>query len=339
MLISLCSITRNEAANLPEWFALFDPLVDEYCIVDTGSADNTEAICRANPKVRFECSSFYGVDTPRRKFRFDKPKNEALGMAQGKWIMTLDPDFRISPERIPDIRACIERAPEHIDAVYFETWSADERVCHSIFLCNGRGYQYVGALHERLNKQPESDRVLKVTDTHFDHIRTAEAEGTEAYRAKHNVYREILVEELSGSPDDPRIKSLIASESLNVGDPLTARQYCEDVLLSAKDVSPYYRAAVAILYVRALVGCGVRRGLTGPLVVASLGAPDNAEIKWMIGEIKRAEGDLDAAEYWFRQALECPVPKGIFVRDAPSYRNERPLYGLNLIQQARAKVA
>ncbi|MBU2048303.1 MAG: glycosyltransferase family 2 protein, partial [Gammaproteobacteria bacterium] len=308
MLISLCSIVKNEAPNLPAWFELFDPLVDEYCIVDTGSTDKTEVLCRANPKVRFAASAFYNAETPRRKFRFDKPKNEALGMAQAEWIMTLDPDFRIAPERIADIRECVRRAPEHIDAIYLETWSEDERVCHSIFLRNGRGYWYSGALHERLSQLPAPDRVLKVTDTHFDHIRTAEAEGSEAYNAKHALYREILLEELAASPDDPRIKSLVASESLNVGDCQTARQYCEEVLLSAGNVSPYYRAAVAILYVRALIGCGIRRGLTNPLIVASLGAPENAEIKWMIGEISRVQGDLDTAEHWFKQALACPAP-------------------------------
>lgn len=94
--ISATIITRNEERNISDCLASLD-FVDEIVVVDSGSDDSTEAICRANPKVRFFHHDWAG---------YGKQKNIAAGLATNDWILNLDADERVSPT----LRRSIENA-------------------------------------------------------------------------------------------------------------------------------------------------------------------------------------------------------------------------------------
>lgn len=100
--LSATIITLNEERNIADCLASLD-FVDEIIVVDSGSTDSTEAICRANPKVRFLSRDWsgYGVQ-----------KNCAAGYAANDWILNIDADERVSPElRAAIITADPERSP------------------------------------------------------------------------------------------------------------------------------------------------------------------------------------------------------------------------------------
>ncbi len=95
MRLSVIVITKDEAGSIRP---CLESVIwaDEIVVVDSGSSDDTAAICREyTDKVTV-------TDWPG----FGPQKNRALDAARGEWILSLDADERVSPE----LRAAIEAA-------------------------------------------------------------------------------------------------------------------------------------------------------------------------------------------------------------------------------------
>lgn len=86
--ISATIITLNEELNISDCLASLD-FIDEIIVVDSGSSDKTEQICRANPKVRFFQHNWEG---------YGKQKNFAAEQAANDWILNIDADERVTTE-------------------------------------------------------------------------------------------------------------------------------------------------------------------------------------------------------------------------------------------------
>jgi hypothetical protein len=87
--ISLCMIVRDESTMLPAFFESVTGLWDELLVVDTGSVDDTVALCEA---AGARVIHFQWIDD------FAAARNAGLDEAQGEWILFLDADERPSPE-------------------------------------------------------------------------------------------------------------------------------------------------------------------------------------------------------------------------------------------------
>jgi glycosyltransferase involved in cell wall biosynthesis len=85
-LISATIITLNEETHIADCLASLD-IADEIIVVDSGSSDRTEEICRSHPKVRFFRQEWLG---------YGKQKNHAAGLATHDWILNLDADEQLS---------------------------------------------------------------------------------------------------------------------------------------------------------------------------------------------------------------------------------------------------
>jgi glycosyltransferase involved in cell wall biosynthesis len=94
--LSVAIITFNEEANLPECLASVEGIADEILVLDSFSADRTEAIARAHPKVRFLQHAFDGHVAQ---------KNRAAALCRNAWVLSLDADERLSPELRDEIAA------------------------------------------------------------------------------------------------------------------------------------------------------------------------------------------------------------------------------------------
>jgi tetratricopeptide (TPR) repeat protein len=94
--ISLCMIVRNEERFLDGALASVQGVVDEICIVDTGSTDDTLAIAER-----------YGARVTHLPWTddFSAARNAALAMASRRWILVLDADERLAPESRDELRA------------------------------------------------------------------------------------------------------------------------------------------------------------------------------------------------------------------------------------------
>ncbi|UFS68640.1 glycosyltransferase family 2 protein [Geomonas sp. RF6] len=87
MKITATIIALNEEANIGSCLASLD-FADEIVVVDSGSTDRTEEICRAHPRVRFVRHSWEG---------YGRQKNVAATLASHDWIFNIDADERVSP--------------------------------------------------------------------------------------------------------------------------------------------------------------------------------------------------------------------------------------------------
>ncbi len=88
MPISATIITLNEEKNIGDCLASLD-FVDEIIVLDSGSSDQTEELCRVHSKVRFYHQDWLG---------YGGQKNRAAELAQNDLILNLDADERVSPE-------------------------------------------------------------------------------------------------------------------------------------------------------------------------------------------------------------------------------------------------
>jgi len=94
MSIAAIVITKNEASSIK---TCLDSLnwVDEIIVVDSGSADETVAICRTYTDKVLE------TDWPG----FGPQKNRALALATQAWVLSLDADERVTPELREEMEA------------------------------------------------------------------------------------------------------------------------------------------------------------------------------------------------------------------------------------------
>ena len=86
--LSICMITKNEEAFLPDCLHSVTPIADEIILVDTGSTDQTKDI-----------ATIFGARVYDFKWNddFSNARNFSLSKANGDWIFVFDADEVLSP--------------------------------------------------------------------------------------------------------------------------------------------------------------------------------------------------------------------------------------------------
>lgn len=97
--ISVIIITKNEAARIRSCLESI-AWADEIIVVDSGSSDDTTAICR-----EFTPHVFVHADWPG----FGPQKNRALNYASKDWVLSLDADEQVTPTLRAEIEAAISQ--------------------------------------------------------------------------------------------------------------------------------------------------------------------------------------------------------------------------------------
>lgn len=89
--ISLCMLVRDDAPTVGALLAKLRPHVDEIVIVDTGSTDNSPAICH---EYADKWETFLGCNSPATELieDFAMARNRALELASHDWHMWVDAD-------------------------------------------------------------------------------------------------------------------------------------------------------------------------------------------------------------------------------------------------------
>lgn len=98
--ISAVIITFNEERDIPRTLAALD-FCDEIIVVDSGSTDATESICRKF-NCRFIVRPFDG-DGPQKRF--------AISQAVNDWVLVVDADEEVSPGLKAEIKSIFSKAP------------------------------------------------------------------------------------------------------------------------------------------------------------------------------------------------------------------------------------
>jgi tetratricopeptide (TPR) repeat protein len=109
-------IVKNEERFLEQCLRSVTGIVDEICIVDTGSTDRTVEIAKQ-----------FGARVEHREWRndFGWARNEALKMATRRWIMMLDADEELKPESAPALQA-LKHAPADTTGVWLRCYNKSD---------------------------------------------------------------------------------------------------------------------------------------------------------------------------------------------------------------------
>ncbi|MBX3471390.1 MAG: glycosyltransferase [Planctomycetes bacterium] len=107
--LSVTVVAWNRARELEGLLVNVEPFAREVVVVDGGSDDDTEGLCRQSSKVRYVARPWDG--------HFGRMKNASFEAATGEWILHLDTDERVGPrlvDRLPWLcagRAAFYRVP------------------------------------------------------------------------------------------------------------------------------------------------------------------------------------------------------------------------------------
>ena len=93
--LSVVIITYNEAHNIARCLDSVKDLASEILVVDSGSLDGTQDICRSLGAIVIE-QDFLG---------YIEQKNFATSKASNDWVLSLDADEALTPELVNGIRA------------------------------------------------------------------------------------------------------------------------------------------------------------------------------------------------------------------------------------------
>lgn len=199
--VSVCMIVKNEQHQIANCLKSIRPYVEEICIVDTGSKDDTPAICRDFAdkfEVYTECN-----DSEGRIASFAQARQRSFSMATRKWTMWIDGDDEVrgaenlkpllesresARQQAPQIVMLpYEYAHDHLGNVICYHWrerivspSHDfrwEGPVHEVLVPKGSGAQFhqtdaITIVHRRdLTKKPtEPMRNLRILKAHYDKV-------------------------------------------------------------------------------------------------------------------------------------------------------------------------
>jgi tetratricopeptide (TPR) repeat protein len=225
--LSLCMIVRNEERFLRDALTSVQGVVDEICIVDTGSTDATVAIAESfGAKINFA--------TWRDDFAW--ARNQALAMATGAWIFVLDADERLAPgsreplrdlRRVkPDGRGRWIRCRNYNDPAREIVASTNAIV--RIFP-NDPAIRYQGTLHEFVARVDE-DRSLEAERTPIEIVHHGYTHEVMTSRGKAGRNLRVSRAAHEAAPDDPVLVYNYAMSALLAGENDVAREQLERVI-------------------------------------------------------------------------------------------------------------
>lgn len=228
--ISLAMIVKDEEKLLPECIASVKEVVNEICIVDTGSRDYTLEVARA---VGAKISVYLWSDD------FSAMRNESLRLCTMDWILVVDADERIDVADHARLRSLVKGPmdccyrfttrnytnnmaiadfqpcePGDPNARGFAGWFPSAKVR---LFPNRRGARFQGKVHELVNQSLEQQgiRVLEanVPIHHYPLLK-----DPERIREKQELYVQLGKDKAGANPEDPRAFEELGNQYAEVGD-------------------------------------------------------------------------------------------------------------------------
>jgi tetratricopeptide (TPR) repeat protein len=202
MGISLCMIVRNEERFLAAALTSVQGVVDEICIVDTGSTDATVAIAAS-----------FGARLAHLTWSddFSHARNAALALATRPWILVLDADERLAPGSRAELRALGDVPPDGrgrwIRARNLQDETSEIAVSTNAIVRifpNDPAIRYRGRLHEFVARDGEAHS-LAATRTSIEILHAGYAPAIMAARSKGERNLRVSEAELAADPDDPAL--------------------------------------------------------------------------------------------------------------------------------------
>lgn len=162
--IGLCMIVKNESHIIHESLTATLPLIDTYCIVDTGSTDDTIR----KIKSFYEEHGVIGEVHERPWKNFGHNRSEALALCDGKmdYILVIDADDLIAWEGNGklDLQDILRTNP---NIVNFKIRQGDLVYTRMQCFKANDGWKYVGVLHEYPSNGKPNNKTVNAPPTMF----------------------------------------------------------------------------------------------------------------------------------------------------------------------------
>jgi tetratricopeptide (TPR) repeat protein len=222
--ISLCMIVKNEERFLEQCLQSVADIVDEICIVDTGSTDRTVEIAKA-----------FGARVELRPWRndFSWARNEAISLAGRRWVIMLDADEELTPESKPALQQ-LKDAPAYHTGLWLRCYNkADDyggtgAMSHALvrMFPNNERIRFRGMIHEFVTLDGGTTGLGAVTApvsiVHHGYLKeVVESRG----KAERNL--EIVKAAVEADPTDPFTWFNLGSTAFMMNDFVTTRDALE----------------------------------------------------------------------------------------------------------------
>ncbi len=165
MLISACSIMKDEMLHVEQWLRSVRIFADEIIVADTGYTDGTREYLQQQDDVQ--------LITYKWDKDFSRAKNTAWAKAQGKWVAFLDADEAFyHPENLRNWLEIVEAKADYFDTVMVPIHNVDadkndrligKDMVPRIFRNHAR-VRYIGAVHEQPAKEHGKISIMLAND-------------------------------------------------------------------------------------------------------------------------------------------------------------------------------
>ena len=217
-LISLCIIVKDEAHQIEKCLQSVLSVIDEIIVVDTGSTDGTQEICRQyGAKV---------IEVPWEN-SFAKARNCGLKHAGGEWILWMDADEELHAEDREVLRQAVISSKGNalfLKVIHFLGAGKEEASPHRSFrwaqirlFRNKKGFRFVNDIHETLKWPDHADLkqpipLLPVQIHHYGYMDDAISHKR---KAQQNI--DLLLREQDKPDHEPWCEYHLANELYRAG--------------------------------------------------------------------------------------------------------------------------
>lgn len=326
MKISLCMIARDEERNLAACLDSFGGIVDEVCVLDTGSTDSTVQLARERGA---QVESYPWSDD------FAAARNASLAMATGDWILVVDADEVLAD---PDARAKLEAFAERFkgtDAAPCgrvsmrneEGAGAFDLVSITRFLPRRGDLEFRGRVHEQIHCHgvPAPAEETGVEISHRGYLPEVIREHSKVDRN-----RQLLLRAIADSPDDGYLWYQLGQTLAVGGEPRHALDAFERALERCPDDAPWGPPCLE------RAGYCLRELDRSKQALALLGEVEEvlgsrSDTCFLIALLSMDTGDLERAEAGFRRCMELDPALPGPTQTNPSTRTFAPAHNLGVL--------
>lgn len=304
MKLSVCLITKNEAARLADAINSVRGIADEVIVTDTGSTDGTVELAKSlGAKV------FHHTWTDD----FAAARNACQVHASGEWILWLDADERLKAGSDDEVRRCMAHPRAIAWQIIREDFFAHDRLdwfseMHQLRLVRRDiPAKFVGVIHEHLTPDPgeiaaRTGKAVLISNIRFQHW------GYVAERLPEKTARAAALceRELQERPGQLYYLTELARALFTLGSPRAPAVLAEGVAVMMKHRDdPRPPTLIASSLIEQLFAFPNQRLVPVEELIGLVQRwfPRNAPLVWAVARTRSVRGEWAEAEAMLRHLL------------------------------------